>query len=653
MKYKLLILLSIFIISISAVSAENINNQTIGEIDDSIDINDNILLENTTIENTDSEANNSSDITTDNATDVENNETNTKNNNTENQTDIENNNTENTTENQTIPENETPAPVYPDGTFAEFEKILWRASDGDTIILDRNYNYDGSDRKVMGIYRQLTIDGAGHTLDGKNGARIFYVGSDVKTLTLKNIIFKNGKINGAGGAILNDGARLTIDNCSFINNRITGTTGGAIASNNVNYIRITNSKFSGNYATGVGGAISITGNYAEISNCTFSNNEARDNLGGAILVLGNSATVKNNAFTNNKAGRDGGAVDIEGKTVGSKCQGATVSGNTFTQNTAVFGGALGLNGKDSTIENNVFTSNNAINSKSYSSAGIGGAMRVMGEKNIKVINNTFTDNTAYRQGGAFYLEGASSVISKNTFTNNKATTDAGGSMNLKGNGIRISENTITGSSSKNSGGAIFVNGNNLKITDNKISQAKSTASYGGAMQVRGDAATITGNEFTQNTAKSNGGALYVMSEKAIVTNNNFNKNKASKGLAIYAKGDSPKLTGNKFIDGKTTNTLVWDKLTTKLTAGAKTFKKSVKTKKYTITLKNDMGKVVKNVKVTLKVNKKTYSAKTNSKGQITFKITNLNKKGKFTAIVKFSGNKYHYAVTKKPKITIK
>ena len=35
---------------------------------------------------------------------------------------------------------------------------------------------------------------------------------------------------------------------------------------------------------------------------------------------------------------------------------------------------------------------------------------------------------------------------------------------------------------------------------------------------------------------------------------------------------------------------------------------------------------MKKVKRTLKVNKKTYSAKTNAKGQATFKITKLTKK---------------------------
>ena len=62
---------------------------------------------------------------------------------------------------------------------------------------------------------------------------------------------------------------------------------------------------------------------------------------------------------------------------------------------------------------------------------------------------------------------------------------------------------------------------------------------------------------------------------------------------------------------------------------------------------------MKNTKVSLKVNGKTYSAKTNAKGQATFKITKLTKKGKFTAIVKFAGNKYYNAKTVKPKIPIK
>ena len=95
------------------------------------------------------------------------------------------------------------------------------------------------------------------------------------------------------------------------------------------------------------------------------------------------------------------------------------------------------------------------------------------------------------------------------------------------------------------------------------------------------------------------------------------------------------------------------KATPKITAKSKTFKKSVKIKKYTITLKNNLNKVIKNSKVTIKVNKKTYSAKTNSKGVATFKITKLTKKGTFKSIITYKGDKYYNKVTKNVNIKVK
>ena len=92
---------------------------------------------------------------------------------------------------------------------------------------------------------------------------------------------------------------------------------------------------------------------------------------------------------------------------------------------------------------------------------------------------------------------------------------------------------------------------------------------------------------------------------------------------------------------------------TKITAKNKAFKKSQKTKKYVMTLKNSKGKAIKGVKLTLKVKGKTYTAKTNAKGKATFKITKLAKKGKFKATLKFKGNAYYNAVTKNVKITIR
>lgn len=91
---------------------------------------------------------------------------------------------------------------------------------------------------------------------------------------------------------------------------------------------------------------------------------------------------------------------------------------------------------------------------------------------------------------------------------------------------------------------------------------------------------------------------------------------------------------------------------TKITAKKATFKAKKKAKKYSITLKAGKKTVAK-VKVTLKVGKKTYKATTNKKGKAIFNLKKLTKKGKYTAVIKFKGNKNYKATSKKVKIIVK
>ena len=57
-------------------------------------------------------------------------------------------------------------------------------------------------------------------------------------------------------------------------------------------------------------------------------------------------------------------------------------------------------------------------------------------------------------------------------------------------------------------------------------------------------------------------------------------------------------------------------------------------------------------KITIKVNGKTFSAKTNSKGVASIKVK-VTKKGKFTATAKFAGDNTYKGITKKARFTVK
>ena len=111
--------------------------------------------------------------------------------------------------------------------------------------------------------------------------------------------------------------------------------------------------------------------------------------------------------------------------------------------------------------------------------------------------------------------------------------------------------------------------------------------------------------------------------------------------------------GNDIYEKTSINSkIIIKKASLKLITKQKSFKSKIKTKKYTVNLKDNFNSPVKKTTLILKLKGKTFKVKTNNKGQATFKITKLTKKGKYNAKVIFKGNECYNSVNKNVKIII-
>jgi hypothetical protein len=183
-------------------------------------------------------------------------------------------------------------------------------------------------------------------------------------------------------------------------------------------------------------------------------------------------------------------------------------------------------------------------------------------------------------------------------------------------------------------------------------------------QLAADAMTVTynGNKYLVVTLKdSNGKAVgnakvtvNLNGAKTLTTDGKGQVKLSTNGLAPNAYTAKITFTGNAVYDKSSKDVKVTvKKATLKIDSKAVSFKAKVKTKKYTITLKDSAGRFIKNAKLTLKVKGKSYSATTDSKGKATFKIKNLGKKGTYKADIVYGGNNLYNKIAKTVNIKCK
>ncbi len=411
-------------------------------------------------------------------------------------------------------------------------------------------------------------------------------------------IFINYSADELGGcAIGNSGDGCSVCSCIFINCSSVELGGGAIY-NNGEGCSVSFCNFADCFADGSGGAIC---NYGDGCSLSFSNftNCFVDDSGGAIYNLyGNNCSVSSCIFINCSA-FSGGAIHNSG-------EGCSVRSCDFID---CSGGANAIVNSQGGIDFHT-GANFSVSFCNFidSSSSLGWSIFNYQTINCSVSYCNFTDLFDRE------IEGYLKVIKcnfKDKFVENETA---------KYTSVIFADSTLT----------TVYNGGKYLVVD--LQDIEDFPITGANITIKlSNGKTVTQNTGKKSRVKMSTDGLEPKTYTATITfaGNDFYK-KAVKSVKITVKKATPKMTAN-----------------------AMTFKKSVKTKKYTVTLKTNQNKVMKNTQITLKVNGKTYSAKTDSKGVATFKITKLTKKGKYTATVTYKGNSYYNKLTKNVKITVK
>ena len=510
--------------------------------------------------------------------------------------------------------------------FKSIQDVIDSSKDGDTICLGGK-TFKSNGRTIM-ANKSVTIVGGFKdksnvyaTLDGEKQSRIMIISANV---TLKGITFVNGNAsdsgygyNANGGAIfVNTNNNLSVVNCTF-NNNTAVYSGGAIFSNYNAFLSCDGCIFNFNYADNRGGA--MYGGSAV--NCVFNFNHA-GSYGGAMY--GGSAVGC--VFNFNHAGSAAGAT----------WYGSAVNCVFNFNHADNRGGAMWDGSADSCI----FTGNVADGGTSFS------------DPVLRVFNYTSGYNSGERLIFNLTSNSGIAILNRNVAVDIFKDNLSIGTFNcLSGEGLPITLNT---------GSYVAV----CRASDYGIDPVNVTLTVTRAYSnIVASPITVAYNSGKYLTvALRDDKNCPVSGVQLSVDINGIKKFTTDKNGRIKVPTDNlaPKTYTVKITFNGNGNYLKSDgevklkvkKATPKITAKKKTFKKSKKVKKYTVTLKNNKKPIAK-VKLTLKIKSKKFVAKTNKKGKATFKIKKLTKKGKHWATVSFGENSCYKKVTRKVKITVK
>ena len=567
---------------------------------------------------------------------------------------------------------------------------LWykiQNSPGPVIKLENNYTIGNS---YINIERSdIVIDGQGHTIDGQEKSVILnVVGSNV---TIKNITFINTNNYMYVSTIYWRGAGGSVCDCSFVNCHVSDScSGGAIYWSGAGG-SVCDCSFVNCHADDFGGAIYWGGADGSVCDCSFVNCHA-DDFGGAIFWGGADGSVCDCSFVNCHADDFGGAIRLD--------EGVEVSGCIFVNNSAGNGGTVDLYYKDCTVRDCIFINNTG----NYTiKNGWNYPYNIIVSGNIFLNNNPtediihFDNPENFELGLNWFGNTADDYLIRPDvgvdikawlFLNATANPDSI-SLSDKSNitfklfaynstsdnvseyeGVQLNPAellAITAVNGQTDKERVNI-GQSVEFTPNdygtciiiasiedveysvvfEIPKADSTLSVDAITYVYGGSGS-TNVSFTGATGVE---AEVINQPKAVVKVSGNKITVSGLNPGTYTLKVTTIADANHNPVTKTVEITV-NKAKTQLTASAKAFKTTDKTKAYTVVLKDAKGLLIKNALVYLKVNGITYKATTNAKGIATFKMAKLTKAGNYRATVTFNGNAFYDKATKSVQITVK
>ena len=548
----------------------------------------------------------------------------------------------------------------------------------DEVIINGEFNGNKANEQGGGIASKGgKIENITFTNNSANyGGAIYLNGSG----NIENCIFNDNTVEDDGGAVyLENSTNTVIDNCIFENNSAT-ENGGAIRWENQKDGMVSNCNFTGNSAKN-GGAIYES----NATGCTFSNNTAEE-TGGAVY----GGIISDCTFELNFAGNAGTENYDENITTATDCTSVIIRIIASDFETSYgFNEELPLTLKDEDGKNydgfevtiDLYKDEELIDTYEGLSGegwlvdfdiGVYKATLSVKNTNIKPVNITLTVNqvktvidapkitTDYltnkylvvtlKDSRGKGLSGFQVLIDFNGVKN--YTTDSNGQVKISTKGlnsktypVKISYAGDNTHMDANASTNVIINKVTSKISANAVTTTYNINKNLVLTLKDGKGNALSGVKVTVKIG--NNAKTYKTDKKGQVKVNVATFVPKTYTAIISFAGNANYKASSKSVK------VVVKKAKAKLTAKKKTFKRKVKIKKYSVTLKTNKGKVMKKVVLTLKVKGKTIKAKTNNKGKAIFKIKNLKKKGTFTAVIKFQGNKYYKKLSKKVKIRVK